>query len=200
MEKLKLETVFISFFSACICLTSFIKIPFGVVPLVFQNIFCILTGIFIGGYKACLPCLIFLVAGLLGLPVYSGGSSGLSVWIGPTGGFLPGYFFASLIAGLIVGKARIKKVNSRSENFKIFLALFLGMIIIYIPGIIHFARFNFDNSTSISSALKISFGLCVLPFLPGDIFKLFIGFFLAKKIRPLVANYLDREKNEFNKI
>ena len=96
-------------FAAIICAGCFIRIPVGAVPVVIQNVLCILTGTILGGFSGCAPTALFLAAGVLGLPVYSGGTGGPAVWLGPTGGFLPGYFAGSLAAGLIAGKPQLAR-------------------------------------------------------------------------------------------
>ena len=96
-------------FAAIICAGCFIRVPVGAVPVVIQNVLCILTGTILGGFFGCAPTALFLAAGLLGLPVYSGGTGGPAVWLGPTGGFLPGYFAGSLAAGLIAGKPQLAR-------------------------------------------------------------------------------------------
>ena len=95
MKRKSLLPAFIALFAAVICVGCFIMIPLGPVPIVLQNVLCILTAVLLGGIFAGAPAALFLLAGLIGLPVYSGGSSGIGVWMGPTGGFLLGYLLLS---------------------------------------------------------------------------------------------------------
>ncbi len=104
-------------FAAIICAGCFIRIPIGAVPVVIQNVLCILTGTILGGFFGCAPTALFLAAGLLGLPVYSGGTGGPAVWLGPTGGFLPGYFAGSLAAGLIAGKPQLARTLQGTATY-----------------------------------------------------------------------------------
>ena len=103
-NKKTLMSAFIALFAAIICVGCFIRIPLGVIPVVLQSILCILSGVLLGGIVGAAPTALFLLAGLIGLPVYSGGTSGIAVWLGPTGGFLPGYLLGAVAAGLIAGK------------------------------------------------------------------------------------------------
>ena len=77
--------------------------------IVLQNILCILCAVLLGGVWGGAPTALFLLAGLIGLPVYSGGSGGIAVWLGPTGGFLPGYLLGAIAAGFIAGRPRIEE-------------------------------------------------------------------------------------------
>ena len=194
----KLKTVFIALFAAIICAGSFIKIPLGLVPIVLQNVLCILSGVLFGGLLSVAPTALFLLAGLIGLPVYSGGSGGIAVWLGPTGGFLSGYLLGALAAGLIAGKPSVeeRKITIK-KAVRITAAVFAGMIILYIPGIIHFARWakKMKKVPADKTALAFTLSACVIPYIPGDLLKIVIAVPVALKIRPVLAQYLDSSKS-----
>lgn len=192
-NKSILKISVIALFAAIICVGCFIKIPLGPVPVVLQNALCILTGVLLGGFSGSLPTALFLAAGLTGLPVYSGGTGGFAVWAGPTGGFLPGYFLGALTASLIAGKPSVseKKVTVR-KVFRLLLAVTAGILILYVPGIIHFTHWA-EKAGKIpedKTAFIFTMTTCVLPFVPGDLIKIAITVPVAIKIRPIVAQYL----------
>lgn len=198
-NKLALKSVFAALFAAVICVGCFMKIPLGAVPIVLQNALCILTGVLLGGIAGGLPTAIFLVAGLIGLPVYSGGSSGLAVWMGPTGGFLPGYLIGAVAAGIISGKPSVtEKKLSVKMVIRITVAIFAGMIILYIPGIIHFSRWALGAGKvpAEKSVLAYTMGACVIPYLPGDLLKIIVCIPVALKVRPLIAHYLEEDNDD----
>ena len=68
-NKLPLMLSFIAIFAAIISFGGFLKIAIGIVPIVLQNVLCILTAVLLGSFYCCLPTALFLSAGLLGLPV-----------------------------------------------------------------------------------------------------------------------------------
>ncbi len=177
------------------------KIPLGPVPIVLQNAICILTGILLGGILGGAPTALFLLAGLIGLPVYAGGTGGIAVWAGPTGGFLPGYLIGAILAGFIAGKPSItEKKFSVKVAVKITIAFFAGMIILYVPGVIHFANWaaKTNRIPADKTAFTFTMGACVLPYLPGDLIKIIVGIPIALKVRPIVAQYLYQD-NSTNK-
>ena len=188
---------FVALFAAIICVGCFIKIPLGVIPIVLQNVLCVLTGALLGGFAGAAPTAIFLLAGLVGLPVYSGGTSGLAVWLGPTGGFLPGYLLGALITGLICGKPDLaeKKVTA-GWVVRLTLGILAGMIILYIPGVIRFAYWAgaAGKVPADKTAFAYAMAACVLPFIPGDILKIVVAVPVALKLRPVVAQYLYSER------
>lgn len=191
---------FVALFAAIICVGCFIKIPLGAVPVVLQNGLCILSGVLLGGILGGAPTALFLIAGLIGLPVYSGGTSGIAVWMGPTGGFLPGYFLGALVAGLIAGKPsvnEIKKIDGQvyveiKSFIRVIIAIISGMIILYIPGIIHFASWaaKAGKIPAEKTAMAYTMGACVIPFIPGDVLKIAVAIPVAFALRPVVAQYL----------
>lgn len=175
---------FTALFTAVICVSCLIKIPLGVIPIVLQNIMCILCALLIGGAAGALPTLLFLLVGLIGFPVYSGGTGGIAVWLGPTGGFLPGYLIGAFAAGLISGKPDIEeKKLCAGLIFRMSIAVITGLILIYIPGVIGFMLWS-------KTPFVKTMAVCVLPFIPGDVIKALIAVPVAVKLRPVAAQYL----------
>ena len=192
-NKSVLKISFIALFAAIICVGCFIRIPLGVIPIVLQNILCILCGVLLGGLLAGAPTALFLLAGLIGLPVYSGGTSGLAVWMGPTGGFLPGYLLGAIVAGFIAGRPSVEQKRPGVVTvIRVVLGLLVGMIILYIPGVIHFARWAqaAGKVPEGLSAVQYTMKACVIPFIPGDLIKIVVCIPVALVVRPVVAQYL----------
>ena len=193
-----IKVSFVALFAAIICVGCFIRIPLGVIPIVLQNALCILCAVLLGGVLAGAPAALFLLAGLIGLPVYSGGTGGLAVWLGPTGGFLPGYLLGAVAAGFIAGKPKVteKKVTVKLV-VRITLAVLAGLVIIYIPGVIRFSYWaTAAGKVPVEkTALAYTMAACVLPYIPGDILKAVIAVPVALKLRPVLAQYLYESDN-----
>lgn len=200
MKNRKLLLVaFIALFAAIVCIGCFLRIPLGPIPIVLQNGLCILTGALIGSYLGGAPTALFLTAGLIGLPVYSGGTSGVAVWAGPTGGFLPGYLIGAIVTGFIAGRPSIteKKITLKTA-LRISIAIFAGMVVLYVPGIFHFARWaQAAGKVPIEkTAFSYTMAACVIPYIPGDLLKIAVSIPIALKVRPILAQYLFFEKNQ----
>ena len=199
-NKSTLKISFIALFAAIICVGCFIKIPLGVIPIVLQNVLCILCGVLLGGVLGGAPTALFLLAGLIGLPVYSGGTGGVAVWLGPTGGFLPGYLLGAVAAGFIAGKPSVEqKKITWIIALRVSLAILAGMVILYIPGVIRFSFWVTANGKvpAEKTAFAYTMAACVIPYIPGDLFKTVIAIPVALKLRPVLAQYLyeDTDKN-----
>ena len=83
-------------FAALIAAGTFISIPlpFSPVPIVLQNLFTVLAGLILGPALGAAAVALYLAAGIIGAPVFAGATGGIVRLIGPTGGFLIGYFLA----------------------------------------------------------------------------------------------------------
>lgn len=198
MKKSVLRTSFTALFAAIICVGCLIKIPLGVIPVVLQNMLCILCAVLLGGVWAGIPTALFLLAGLIGLPVYSGGSGGIAVWLGPTGGFLPGYLLGAVAAGFIAGRPSVEeKKISLKNTIRISLAVIAGMILLYIPGVIRFSYWaTAAGKVPVEkTALMYTLTACVIPYIPGDVLKAVVAILVALKLRPVVAQYLYEDEN-----
>ncbi len=94
------ELTYVALFAALIAVGAFVSVPVGTVPFTLQVLFVLLAGMVLGPKLGALSVAAYLVLGLIA-PVYAGGTSGIGVLFGPTGGFLWGFVFAAALAGAI---------------------------------------------------------------------------------------------------
>ena len=165
-------TVYASLMAALIAAGAFISVPIGPVPIVMQNFFVLLTGVLLGKKWGLASVGVYLLAGILGLPVFAGGTGGIGRIAGPTGGYLLGYLPAVFIAGWIAEKG---------ENIKWMdvPAMVAGMSIVYgigVPWLKMVTGMTFDKA--------IALGL--YPFLIGDALKIAAAVPVINVIRPQI--------------
>lgn len=149
---------------------AYIAIPIGPVPIVLANLFVLLSGLLLGKKWAPASMGIYLLLGIIGLPVFSGGRSGLAFLFGPTGGYLLGYVLAAFVIALLsgMGKSTIRKDM---------VAVLMGILIIYALGV-PWLKF------SLSMDWTKAFSAGMIPFIPGDLLKGAVAVLLAKFLRP----------------
>ena len=94
--------IYASLFGALTAIGALVSIPLQPVPVTLQTLFLYLAGSLLGGSLGALSQLIYLVLGVIGLPVFSGGKAGLGVFLGPTGGYLIGFVAGAFVTGKIV--------------------------------------------------------------------------------------------------
>jgi biotin transport system substrate-specific component len=172
-------TTLVALFAALTAAGTFIAIPlpFSPVPIVLQNLFALLSGLILGPFLGGCAVGLYLVAGALGAPVFAGATGGFVRFQGPTGGFLIGYLFSAIVAGLIAGRPRLER---QDKWWRIILAAFAGMLIVYVPGI---PWFKFVLDTTWTKA----FALGMLPYLILDGIKAVAAILIAPRLRRLIA-------------
>ncbi|UYP01210.1 biotin transporter BioY [Oceanotoga sp. DSM 15011] len=125
------DLCFISIFTVLTSVGAFIKIPTPIVPFTLQYVFVLLSGIILGSKKALLSQTIYLIIGLIGIPIFSQGG-GIYYVLNPTFGYLIGFLACSYLIGLFSEKIVIK------NSLVLFLCSLPSLIIMYLIGIIYF--------------------------------------------------------------
>ncbi len=166
--------ILVSLFAALTAAGAFVSIPIGLVPISLQNLFTFLSGMVLGSRLGTFSQLIYILLGVVGLPVFSGFRGGLGVLLGPTGGFLTGF----VISACIIGKL-IEKIDD-ARIWSYFVIGLLGIIIIYACGV---TQLLIVTEIGFKEAVIVG----VVPFLPGDLLKLIIASFLAVRIKSVVS-------------
>ena len=154
--------------SIALTIAAKIKIPFYPVPMTMQTFIVLFLGVSFG-YKIGVATIgLYLLEGILGLPVFSNSPErgvGIIYFTGPTMGYLIGFLSASYLASF---------VSSKDNIFKIFIKLTLSVSTIYLLGILWLGILIGWN--------KPILNLGVYPFLIAEIFKVSLLTLIAKKI------------------
>lgn len=104
----------------------------GPVPITLQTFAVLLSGAVLGARRGFLAVLLYVVAGAAGLPIFSGGASGLAVLTGPTAGYLLGFPLAAGLCGLIVERLPRRTLLSAPAIFA--AGLFSSAVFIHTMG------------------------------------------------------------------
>ncbi len=171
-------------FAALICVMGAFRynIASTNVPVTLQNLFVLLIACLFGPLQGAAATGIFLVCGILGLPVFCGFHGGIQYFTGVTGGYLAGYFVAAFVTGIIAGRPSLL---IKTSILKLILACISGMLIIYGFGLFRYMIFNSMSISEINKAID----LCIKPFLTGDIIKIAVIVPLASVLRPYFAKW-----------
>jgi len=129
------------------------------VPVTGQTFAVLLVGGALGFRRGIASASLYLVLGLVGLPVFAEGSHGLSVVLGATGGYLVGFILAAAVIG------RLAELGWDRNAFGSIGAMVLGSVLVYAVGVPWLAI-----TTSHPLDWAIANGLA--PFLPGDFLKI----------------------------
>ena len=154
--------------AAALCVLGPLSVPIGAIPISLSNFVICLTVWLLGPKFGTLSVAVYLLIGLVGVPVFSGYGAGIAKLAGPTGGYLVGYLLLAFIGGLFIEKSKGQPVISG-------VGLVLGDAACYVLGTIWFMILT---GADLVSAL----GWCVLPYLPGDAVKIVLAAVLTMQL------------------
>jgi len=164
-------------FSALIAIGAFIKIPVPVVPFTLQFLFTTLAGLLLGPRWGALSVAVYIVIGLVGIPVFTNGG-GISYIIQPTFGYLLGFCAGTYATGAIAATSALPSLR------KLLAANFIGLMIVYSIGMIYYygiAKFYINQPIGFYSIILYCF---LLP-LPGDLAICYLSAHLGKRLIPI---------------
>ncbi len=145
-----------------------VEIPLKPVPYTMQTLFVLLAGALLGPRNGFISMGLYLVMGLVGLPVFSSAGFGLAKILGPTGGYLLAFPVAAFVVGSIV--------QSRSHLAWAVIAMVAGLLVIFTLGTIQLAVVM---GTSLPDAFSAGF----LIFSWWDILKLTTAIAIYRQLR-----------------
>jgi biotin transport system substrate-specific component len=139
-----------------------VKLPFTPLPITGQTFSVLLVGASLGSLLGSTSMLLYLVLGIAGAPVYAHHTSGWSVITGATGGYVVGFVIAAAVTGFLAERQWDRRLSSA-------IAIMLtGNVVIYLVGLPWLASVLDTN-------LEKTLELGLYPFVPGDIFKLYLA-------------------------
>lgn len=175
MSRMKIKDMTLTaVMAALICIAGPLTIAAGPVPLSLATFAVYLAGAILGKKRGTVAVALYLVIGIIGVPVFSGFSGGFQKLAGVTGGYLIGYLPCAFLAGL--GAERAEK---EGRKWLLPAMMVVGTLVLYVIGT---AWFMIQSS----NALIPSLGMCVLPFLPGDAVKIAAATLLTVPVKNAV--------------
>ncbi len=165
--------VLCALFAALLCILGPVSIPIGPVPVTFHTFIVALVGYILGSSYGAISTIIYLVIGMLGVPVFSGGTSGVAHIAGPTGGYLYGFIFLAVFCGISYF-TRTKKGTIAYVIY--FVQGMIGLFLVYALGTIQFC---IVTKNTVWQALSV----CVIPFMAKDIISVVLAFVLGTSVK-----------------
>lgn len=158
----------------CVSAYIIIPLPFSLSPLALQTLIVNLTGYVLNAKQAFMTMLVYLLIGLAGVPVFTGGSAGPGKLFGPTGGYIIGFLFTAVFLAYFKGE---------KYSFKRYalLGCVIGIPLIYVFGVVQLKLI-----TGMGWDKAIMTG--ALPFIPLDIVKCLAAAVIAGPINRIFAN------------
>jgi len=170
-SKIISRIILVSFFVLSLAFSAHIRIPlpFSPVPITLQTLVVLLCAGLLKEKLATLTTSIYLILGMLSLPVFN--------LFGPTGGYLLGFVLASGLVG------RLLYLFKKKDFSSVFISMFLGELIILTCGI-------FWLKLVLNLTFKKAFLLGAIPFLPFDLLKILIAVKIFLKLEPRIIKII----------
>lgn len=170
------DLTLVALFAALTAVGAFIRIPIPYVPFTLQLFFVLLAGVLLGSRLGALSQIVYVVTGLLGVPIFTQGG-GPSYVLQPTFGYLLGFICCAYLVG--------KFTEGKKTYGRYLWSMYLGVAVVYLLGVIHlYLVTHFLVSSSFTLAKALWFGAVIC--LPPDIIITAATAWLAQKIVPRI--------------
>ena len=163
-----------------------VPLPFTQVPFTFQPMVVLLGGLALGPRLGMAAQVLYLLAGVTGLPVFAASATlppGALRLLGPTGGYLMAYPFAALLVGYLAQRGFARRYLTSV------LAMAAGLVVVYAVGALWLGSFAQIAGRSVAIGVREAVMTSVIPFAAADIAKLLV----AASIVPTLFKALDRQ-------
>lgn len=160
--------------TALCCILGPLSIPIGAVPISLSVISVYLCVYSLGCLKGSLAILVYMLLGLVGLPVFSNYQGGPAKLFGVTGGYIIGFIFMALISGFFIDHFSSKRWYMH------LVGMVLGLGVCYAFGTVYFML---QTNMSLQATLTV----CVYPFLAFDAIKIVLSMLVGISIRKALS-------------
>lgn len=160
----------------CILAPMSLPIPISPVPISLTNLVIYFMAYVLGAKLSLVSYVLYLLLGMVGLPVFSGFTGGLAKLVGPTGGYLIGFIFLAPIAGFFVEKFP-------NKIYMHVIGMVLGTAICYIFGTVWLAG-------QLGRTFMEGLAVGVIPYLPGDTVKIILAIVIGPQIRRSLSHVM----------
>lgn len=174
-KKIKaVDIASVAMMTALIVICSWICIPIGNIPITLQTFaVCASVGI-LGRKKGTIAVVVYIILGIVGLPVFSFFKGGIGALFGVTGGYVIGFIFLAIIAGFIIEKFR------KNIPFMIF-GFFSGLLCCYFVGSLWFLFVYMKEAETAGFLTVMSVG--VFPYIIPDMIKITLAAVVSGAVR-----------------
>lgn len=172
MESKTLSMVYIALFAVVMAICSWIVIPMTV-PFTLQTFGVFLAVLVLGGKRGSLAVILYILMGVLGLPVFSGFMGGIGVLLGYTGGYITGFLVMALVMWIF------EVLFGKSSHVR-WISMVVGLLACYTFGTFWYVAVYAKAAGEIGVSTVLT--LCVLPFVIPDIIKMLLAMTVRKRL------------------
>lgn len=194
-------------FAALMAVCAWISIPIFSIPVTLQLLAIMVCAAMLPPMYATLAVVVYVLLGLVGLPVFAGFTGGVGKLFGITGGYIVGFIPAAYITSLIIHTCRFGAEKSGWVRFvRYLLAMAAGVVVCYAIGTVWFMMINrqtvntYNEQLATMTDLQVEqaggrksaytvgkvLGICVVPYLPFDAVKIALAAVLSMRLEKAV--------------
>ena len=176
----------VAMFTALTAVGAFIRIPLPVIPFTLQIFFTTMAGLLLGPKLGALAVGTYVLLGLCGVPVFTGGG-GFTYIFSSSFGYIIGFVGGAFLTGLVSAPARRKDPSRKKPGFfRLLAAGFAGLGVIYALGLVHcYVIYAFYLKTPMKLGTLLLNGFVMT--IPADILKMILAAFCAQRLIPIVC-------------
>lgn len=176
MEKSKIyEMAACAMVAAIICIFAPMSVPIGPIPISLTNLVLYFAIFILSTRGTVISFGIYMLLGIVGLPIFSGYAGGIAKVAGPTGGYLVGFFPMIIIMGLVYNKLACDKKIAVNIGITV-IGMIIGTLVAYALGTLWFV---FQMECTWEYAMSV----CVIPFIPFDLAKIVLANIVGRAVR-----------------
>lgn len=169
------DMVLTALFAVLIAVCAWISIPTAI-PFTMQTFGVFFALNFLGGKKGTICVVIYLLMGVIGIPVYANGTAGIGIIMGTTGGYMIGWIFSGLVMWLLqtlIGR----------QIWAQFVSMLSGLLVCYVIGTAWFMVVYAQAAGAIG--LWAALCWCVFPFIIPDLAKLGLVLWFTQRLNKI---------------
>ena len=149
-----------------------VPLPFTAVPFSLQPMIVLLGGLALGSRLGATSQVLYLAAGIAGLPVFAASVTlppGALRLLGPTGGYLMAYPLAAFVVGFLAERGFDRRYLTSV------VAMLAGLAVVYACGATWLALFARTATGDAATGMRAAFTTGVVPFVPADVTKVLLA-------------------------
>lgn len=175
MERSRMHNmVSAGLFAGIMAILSQFAFPIGTVPITLQSFVCALAGGVLGRKWGAISIGIWLLLGVIGVPILTMGKAGIGIFLSPVGGYYVGFLVMAAVSGL--------RLAEKGHFVRQVVCALAGLFLCYALGTAWFMAY-FQYGLGKSMPLWTALTMTVFPFVALDVIKVVLGVLLGTKIR-----------------
>ena len=178
----------ISYFTMLTIIGGLIKIPVGTVSFTLQTLFVISAGMFLGAKDGAIAQLVYMLIGLIGVPIFTQGG-GIYYIFKPSFGYILSFPLGAFLTGCLIGKSKTIR------TLKLFLCALAGLVAVYVIGMAYQVMI-LVLVNGLAFAVACATLLSILLYFAVDVVLMYILSLIFPRVETLIGLHSTMQKSQ----